>query len=116
MSLYDDLKKPADGLGADDPVTATQLRRCLSLVAAAIEGHHPAPLFATAKETKAEAKARKAAVAAGTAEECPLCEADINKMKRDELDALAAENNIDIQGLNVEDSKAKLISELCCEE
>lgn len=121
MSLYEKIRKPLDHLGADDHPTATQVRNCLSLLAAEIEGSGPQPVFAAAgaKETKAEAKARKAtaaAEAAGTAEECPLCEADINKMHRPELDALAAENNIDLQGMNVEDSKAYLISELCCKE
>lgn len=41
--------------------------------------------------------------------------ADINKMHRAELDALAKEHEIDLEGVNVEESKAYLISELCKE-
>lgn len=102
MSLYEKIRKPLDHLGADDHPTATQVRNCLSLLAAEIEGSGPQPVFAAAE--------------AAETEECPLCEADINKMHRAELDELAAKNNIDLQGMNVEDSKAYLISELCCKE
>lgn len=42
--------------------------------------------------------------------------ADIRKLKRDELDALAEKHAINIEGLNVEDSREYLIQELCPEE
>lgn len=45
-----------------------------------------------------------------------LSPADIRKMKRDELDALAAEHDIDLEGVNVDESKELLISQLCEEE
>lgn len=49
-------------------------------------------------------------------EEEQITAAEIRKMKRDELDALAEEYGIDLEGSNVEESKEILVEKLCTEE